>query len=102
MDYAVLLFSYIVIGVVISICISFINMMLAPIVDIKKYSLFTGLVLSALVFTAFNMGILTTLNIPIEGVTIQPYFHYVDIGLTCILGIGGAKGFRMFIKKINK
>lgn len=101
MDYLTILFSYIVIGIVISIIVTFINLLVKPFMDIKKYSLLTGLVLSTLVFTAYNMGVLTTLQIPIEGVSIQPYFHYVDILFTSLLGVGGAKGYHEIIKKLS-
>lgn len=101
MDYLTILFSYIVIGIIVSILVSFVNLIAKPVKDIKKYSLWTGLVLSTLVITAYNMGVMTTLQIPIEGVSVQPYFHYVDIGFTSLLGVGGAKGYHEIIKKLS-
>lgn len=102
MDYLAVLFSYLVIGTIISLIVSLFNLLVKPYFNIEKYSLTTGLILSVLVFTAYNMGIMTTLQIPIEGVTNQPYFQYVDIGFTSMLGIGGAKGFRMLVKKLGE
>lgn len=101
-DYMLVLMSFIIIGTLISIAVSLINLLVKPYVDIKKYSLTTGFALSVLIFSAFNVGVMKSLGIPVEGVTIEPYFHIVDVGLTSILGIGGAKGFRLFIKKMTE
>ena len=101
MDYAVVLLSFLVIGALISVAVSLINMLIKPFKDIKKYSLITGFLISTSIFVVYNVGIMETLKIPVEGISLQPYFHYVDIALTSVLGMGGAKGFREFIKKVK-
>ena len=98
-DYGLVLMSFILIGTLISIAVSLINLLVKPYADIKKYSMTTSMALSVLIFTSFNVGVMKSLGIPVEGTTIEPYFHFVDIFLTSILGVGGAKGFREIIKR---
>ena len=100
-DYGLALMSFILIGTIISIAVSLVNLLVKPYVDIKKYSITTSFVLSVLIFTTFNVGVMESLGIPVEGKTIEPYFHFVDILVTSIIGTGGAKAFREIIKRMS-
>jgi hypothetical protein len=102
MDFLQVLFSFIIIGVVVSVAISYLNLIAKPYVNIKKYSMTTGAILSFLVIFAYNKGILTALEIPIENVTNQPWFHYTDLFLTAIIGSAGANGVHRVTEGIKK
>ena len=101
MDLLTVLFSFIIIGVTLKVAVDYFNLILLPFVDLKKYSLLSAFTLSILVITAYNKGLLTTMEIP-QDFSLQPYFHYVDLLITSLVMTGGAKAVNLIIKGVGE
>ena len=95
-----LLTNYIIIGVLVSLATSTLISIFKPIRDFSKYSLMVAAVISTLIITAYNQGILTTLEVP-QDFSLQLYFKYVDIGLTSIIFTLGAQAVHKLAEGIN-
>lgn len=100
MDLMQMLIKFFMLGVCIKVAVDSINLMVKPFKDIKKYSLITAFCLSVMVFTSFNYGLFEALEIPIKDVSFQPYFHFVDMFITSVIGMSGALGFHKVVKAI--
>lgn len=100
-DLLMVFVSYLVIGLTVTASVSTIVAIFKPYIDLQKYSLTISAVLSIAIFVAYNRGILTALGIP-QDFSIQPLFHFVDLGLTAIIGTLGAQGFHKLMEGIKE
>lgn len=95
-----LLINYIIIGVLISLATSTLISIVKPFKDFSKYSLLVAATISTLIITAYNQGVLTSLQVP-QVFSLQPYFKYVDIGLTSVIFTLGAQAVHKLAQGIN-
>lgn len=101
MDLVTVLMVFVIISTVIKVAVDNINMIMLPYYDIKKYSMTTAFILTFLTVMTYNTGILTVLTVP-NDLTLQPYFHYIDLIITIFVLSAGAQAVHQIINGINE
>lgn len=95
MDILSLLIVFFLIATIIKIAADNVAAVLKPIGDVKKYKLIIAFILTAFGVFGLNMGVLESLQVPLE--VSRSWFHYFDLILTTLFLTGGAQA----IHKLN-
>ena len=89
MNIVVVLTVFVIVAAVIKICTDNIGLLIKPFYDLQRYKMIIAFFLTAPTILALNVGILGILKVPFE--VSHSWFHYVDLILTILLLMGGAK-----------
>ena len=101
MDFLQVLFVFVIMATIIKVAVDNVNAVVLPFLDIKKYSMLTAFGLTALTVITYNGGLFEALQVPTE-LSLQPYFHGVDILVTILCLTGGANAIHQIVNGLNE